>query len=190
MNKIIILAFTALLSLAAIAQTQPVYITQTASGTTTAAVCFASSPLQQIRLVSAIATSDLAGSTLCFRTGVTPHTAAYTNGATTKSFGVASTNGFSVGDWILIETAAGLWTNGIITGFTTNTNVICQMNLIATVPGDQIYNLSAATSLPIGATTATYGSEAIYVGNRGRPVFVYANGTSSITLNGITARYE
>jgi len=78
MDKIITLAFTALLSLAATAQTVPSYTTQTASGTTTAAVCFASSPLQQIRLVSAIATSDLAGSTLCFRTGVTPHTAAYT----------------------------------------------------------------------------------------------------------------
>ena len=111
MNKTIaIIGLVAGIALAAFAQAQPAYTiptykTLSATGTTTATVYFAESPYQQVRVVSAFATSDQSTADLKFYTGTTPMTVAYTNAAGTQ-VGVAATNGFAVGDQVMIETKA------------------------------------------------------------------------------------
>lgn len=168
----------------------PTYTTLNASGTTTATVYFATSPFMQVRVVTAIASSDLATANLTFRTGVTPLTIIKTNAAGT-TIDVAMTNGFSAGDWVLVETAAGVITNSSIASFTGATNIVFSQNVCATVPGDQIYKLSSPVTLLVGAVTnKTYTGDMIYVGNRGRPVVVKVNATSVSSLDAITARYE
>ena len=94
----------------------PTYVTKTASGTTTAAVYFATSPYQQARIVGAIASSDLSGANMTFRTGSTPLSIIKTNAAGT-TIDVGATNGFAAGDWVVVETAAGVMTNGVIASF-------------------------------------------------------------------------
>lgn len=179
----------AVLMLGVAAWAQPVYETKTASGTTTSVCYFATSPFQQARVVQAIATSDLATSVLTFKSGTTPMTCAYTN-PVDVNFGVAATNGFFVGDFVIVETAAGAITNAQITGFTKATNMIFKDKIMATVPGDMVYRLGAATTLPVGAATKVYSGEAIFVGNRGRPIMVKVDGTSACSLDAISARYE
>ena len=171
------------------ATTIPTYTTLNASGSTTATVYFAESPYQQVRVVSAMETSDLSTSVVSFLTGVTPMTVAYTNAAGTW-VGVAATNGFTVGTWCLIETKAGVITNGMIASFGAATNIVFAQNVCATTPGDQIYSLSAPVKLAVGAAAKAYTGDMIYVGNRGRPVMVFINGTSACSLDAITARYE
>ncbi|MCX6915756.1 MAG: hypothetical protein NT167_22375 [Verrucomicrobia bacterium] len=190
-SKFGIAGMLALLCIPALGQPNvPTYTTLNASGTTTATVYFATSPFMQVRVVTAIASSDLATANLTLRTGVTPLTIIKTNTAGT-TIDVAATNGFATGDWVLVETAAGVLTNGTIASFTGATNIVFGGNVCATVPGDQIYRLSSPVTLSVGAVTnKTYTGDMIYVGNRGRPVVVKINGTSGCTLDAITARYE
>jgi hypothetical protein len=170
--------------------TAPTFVTQTASGTTTSVTFFATSPLAQIRIVGAIASSDLASANLTFKSGTTPVTCAYTNGSSTW-FGVVATNGFAIGDFVLVETKAGVMTNAQITGFTLATNIIFADKIMATVPGDQLYKLGTATTLWCGVqTNRNFQGEALFVGQRGRPVQVIVNGTSACSLDSVTARYE
>ena len=190
MKTILTIAALAIgLSISALAQTVPTYTTLTASGSTTAVVYFATSPFQQVRIVNAFATSDLSTGKMTFYTGVTPMTVAYTNAAGT-SVGVAATNGFTAGTWVLIETAAGVITNGIIASFGSSTNIVLGQAVCATKPGDQIYTLSSPVTLAVGAASVTFTGDALYVGNRGRPVMVRVNGTSACSLDTITGRYE
>jgi hypothetical protein len=188
-NLILAAALAIGLSIPARAQTVPTYSTLTASGTTTAVVYFATSPFQQVRIVNAFATSDLSSGQMSFQSGVTPMTVAYTNAAGTQ-VGVAATNGFTVGTWCLIETKAGVTTNGIVASFGAATNIVFAQNVCATVPGDQIYSLSSPVAMTVGAASVTWSGDALYVGNRGRPVMVRVNGTSACSLDTITGRYE
>jgi hypothetical protein len=168
----------------------PTYATLNASGTTTAVVHFATSPQQQIRIVGAIASSDLAGANIILSGGTTAATCAYTNPIGT-SFGVSRTNGFAVGDFVLIEKASGAMTNGQITAFGAATNIVLGQNIFATQPGDQLYKLDTPVSLWCGVqTNRNFQGEALFVGQRGRPVRVLVNGTSACSLDSVTARYE
>lgn len=170
--------------------TVPTFVTQTASGTTTSVTYFATSPLQQVRIVGAIASSDLATANLMFKTGTTPLSITKSNALGT-TIDVSYTNGFAVGDFVLLEKANGVMTNAQIASFTGSTNITFGYNIPQTLVGDQIYKLGAATKLLVGATTnKNYQGEAIFVGQKGRPVQVYVDGTSACSLDSITARYE
>jgi hypothetical protein len=104
---------------------------------------------------------------------------------------VAYTNGFAVGDIVLLEKQTGVITNAQIASFTGATNIVFTYNIPQTLAGDQIYKLGAATTLWVGVqTNRNFQGEAIFVGNRGRPVQVLVNGTSACSLDSITARYE
>lgn len=170
--------------------TVPTFVTQTASGTSTSVTYFATSPLQQIRIVGAIASSDLAAANITFKTGTTPLSITKSNALGT-TIDVSYTNGFAIGDHVLIEKASGVITNAQITAFTGATNITFNYNIPQTLVGDQIYKLGTATTLWCGVqTNRNYQGEAIFVGNRGRPVQVIVNGTSACSLDAITARYE
>ena len=168
----------------------PVFVTQTASGTSTAVTFFATSPTMQTRVVGAIASSDLAASVITFKAGTTPLTMTKTNVAGT-TIDVAATNGFTVADFVIVETKSGSLTNAQIASFTGATNIVFTDKVMATVPGDQIYKLGTATTLPVGSTSGkNYQGEALFVGQRGRPVQVIVNGTSACSLDSVTAHYE
>jgi len=168
----------------------PSFVTQTASGTTTAITFFATSPTLQMRVVGAIASSDLAGSVITFKSGTTPLTITKTNAAGT-TIGVAATNGFTVADFVIVETKSGLLTNAQIASFTGATNIVFTDKIMATVPGDQLYKLGTAATLPVGATAGkNYQGAALFVGQRGRPVQVTVNGTTNCSLDSVTGCYE
>jgi hypothetical protein len=190
MKKLLTVIGAAIIALHGFAQV-PTYTTLHASGRSTSVVLFASSPGQQLRVVQAIASSDLASANLTLKTGATPLTVAYTNPAAAKQIGVSSTNGFATGDYLILETASGLVTNAQITGFGAATNITLASQVYPTVPGDQVYKLGSATTLFVGtATNRTFSSEAVFVGNRGRPVQAIVNGTSACSLDAVSARYE
>ena len=191
MQRIIsILGLAVTLALPALGQSVPAFVSYTGSGTTTAWVQCASSPMQQIRVVQAIASSDLAGANLLFSSGTVPNTITKSNALGT-TIDVAYTNGFAVGDLVILEKANGTVTNAQITAFTGATNIVFGFNIPQTQPGDQIYKMSTPVKLWVGVfTNRVYSGEAIFVGNRGRPVQVLVNGTSSSSLDAITARYE
>ena len=191
MQKIIsILGLAGTLALQALGQSVPVFVSYTGSGTTTAWVQCASSPMQQIRVVQAIASSDLAGANLLFSSGTVPNTITKSN-ALGATIDVAYTNGFAVGDLVILEKANGTVTNAQITAFAGATNIVFGFNIPQTLPGDQIYKMSTPVKLWVGVfTNRVYSGEAIFVGNRGRPVQVLVNGTSACSLDAITARYE
>jgi len=170
--------------------TAPTFVTQTASGTSTAVTYFATSPLQQIRIVGAIASSDLASANITFKTGTTPLSITKSNALGT-TIDVAYTNGFAVGDFVLLEKANGVLTNAQIASFTGSTNITFGYNIPQTLVGDQIYKLGTATTLWCGVqTNRNYQGEALFVAQRGRPVQVIVNGTSACSLDSVTARYE
>ena len=194
MNKlfsIIVAAVVVCLAMPARAQyTAPTFVTLAASGTTTSVVYFASAPAQQIRVVQTIASSDLASANLLLSTGVTPLSITKSNASGT-TIDVAYTNGFAVGDQVVLETAAGVITNQAIASFTGSTNIVFANKVPITRIGDQIYQMSTAVKLWTGVfTNRVLSGEAIYVGNKGRPVQVLLNSTSAGSLDAITARYE
>ncbi|MEN6533038.1 MAG: hypothetical protein ABFD89_05205 [Bryobacteraceae bacterium] len=168
----------------------PTYVTQSASGTTTAIVYFATSPAQQCRIVQTVASSDLASANILLSTGVTPLTITKSNALGT-TIDVAYTNGFTVGDICLIEKASGVITNMQIASFTGSTNIVFSGNIPQTLVGDQVYKLSTPVKFWVGVfTNRAMAGDAIFVGNRGRPVQVLVNGTSACSLDAITGRYE
>ena len=191
MQRIIsILGLAGTLALPALGQSVPTFVSYTGSGTTTAWVQCASSPMQQIRVVQAIASSDLAGANLLFSSGTVLNTITKSN-ALGATIDVAYTNGFAVGDLVILEKANGTVTNAQIASFTGATNITFSFNIPQTLVGDQIYKMSPPEKLWVGViTNRVFSGEAIFVGNRGRPVQVLVNGTSACSLDAITARYE
>ena len=183
-------AFAPLLGigLLAFSQSVPTYTTLPAAGTTLARVNFPTSPMQQIRIVSAVATSDLVGSVLSFYTGGTPQTISQTNVAATAVITVANTNGLAASQVLFIEGKNGITNLTISSIAYTNVTLAYNVGFIG-LPGDQVYVMSAATTLPVGATTANYQGEALFVGNRGRPVSITCNATSAVSFIA-SARYE
>lgn len=168
----------------------PSYTTLNSSGTSTSVVYFATGPDRQVRIVGAVASSDLAAARMSFTTGTTPLSITKSNAAGT-TIDVARTNGFTVGDFVLVEKATGVITNAMIASFTGATNIVFANNVPQTLVGDQIYKMSSAVTLWVGVfTNRAYMGEAVYVGNRGRPVQVIVNGTSACSLDSVTGRYE
>lgn len=194
MIKKILLVGTAVLSLASALPACAQYVPKVGnSGAATSSVLFASSPFKQIRLVSCIFTSDLATAQCAMYTGDTPMSIAYSNTAASKQFGVSATNGFTVGDFVVLEKMDGTWTNGQIASFGAATNIVCTDNLLATVPGDQIYHMRSLGSLPgqvSFAVPVNYQGEALTVSDTGRPLWLRVNGTSASKLTTATGKYE
>jgi len=169
-------------------------MTATATGSTLSTAYFPVQPLQQIRVVGAICTSDLAGSVLSLSTGVGAYTVLSNATSSATTIYIASTNGLSSGDALVLQTWGG--TNGYDTVASnpaaSNAVVITAGGFGAAVSaGDQLYKMSAATTIPVGSNgTVNYQGEALFVGNKGRPVRATLNGTSANTINSITAHYE
>lgn len=163
----------------------PSYQQATGAHATATAVYFAADPFLQARVVGVIYTTDLVGAVLTFKSGTTPYTVSATN-LNTTTLTVASTNGLTTSDSLIIQSATGSITNIAISSFPQSTNItLANIPGFNTVPGDQAYKVGTATTL--GAfTNVNYSlqGEAIFVGSRGRPVMVTLNSTAT---NRITA---
>lgn len=189
MNKILSIAVLAAgLSVGLAQQTIPQYASFTATGTTLAEIIIPAQPLQQIRVVGAVVTSDKAGSNLGFQTGNTPYVVGLSNNAGT-TVTLTYTNGLSVNTNVIVSSST---TNasGKISSLSGTTNIVLAAAVFATVPGNEVYTLSGTNTLPVGATTISYQGEALFVGNKGRPLRVTCDGTSAVTINSLTVRYE
>lgn len=168
----------------------PTYKSSHATGTTAATNIFVPSPQSQIRLVSDIATSDLATSGITYYTGTTAHyVTAGTNANSTTIF-LESTNGFGTGSLVYIQ---GATSNVVMTLSSLATNGVAIMTAaipFATTNNQEVEILSAGPTYGVGAATnKVYSSEALYVGNYGRAVVAVTTGTSACT-NDISAHYD
>jgi hypothetical protein len=196
MNKIL-LTVALVAGLCGMARSQqytvPVYVTKTATGSTLSTAYFPAEPLQQIRVVGAICTSDLAGSVLNLSAGVGAYTVLSNATSSATTIYIASTNGLSSGDALVLQTSGGTNAYDTVASNPTISNavVITASGFgVAVTAGDQIYKMSTASTIPVGSNTVNYQGEALYVGNKGRPVRATLNGTSANTINSITACYE
>jgi len=193
MKKILIIA--ASLALAAVAHAaSPTYTTLANNGNAAspASVIFKAAPQQQIRLVSCNWNSDSNTAVLSFTTGVGAYYTPITNAAADTNLYVNTTNGFTASSALVVQTPAGLVTNVTVSSLINATNVGLSAAIgLALPPNSQVFIMSSATTLPVGATTNWQGSEAVYVGSVDRPVrVVLTPALVTNRLNGVTARYE
>lgn len=167
----------------------PIYKTVSGYGNAAApaTVFFPSDPASQIRVVYVNYGSDSNAAVLNFSTGATAVDIAATNAATSSVTNlITSTNGLSVGAVIVLQhngvdypSTVVTWnsstnynpatTNGAATG---GTNVVLAAGGwgVNTSIHDDVYVMSAATPIPIGAGTNVINGTAIYVGAYGYPV--------------------
>ena len=196
-NKILIGLCAIGVALVALGQTVlPTYKSFSVTGTTNAIVVVPQSPTAQVRIISAIESSDLASSTLSLYSGGTSHYV--TTGATNTNTIVVleSTNGISTSSLLYIQgsssngvfaisavgsnyvTLSQSWLNGGTTlGFVANSNA-------------EVEVLSAGPVLSVGAANfKSYVSDGLYVGNYGRAAVAVLTGTAAAT-NNIGVHYD
>jgi hypothetical protein len=191
MKNICAVLFSAL-ALTALADS-PSYVTKSKSAAAASVeVIFPADPVLQIRVVGVIGSSDLSSSTFSFTGGGTAQiiTLANTNTAATNIV-IMATNGFAANDIIIVSSAA---TNRSMTigGFVNTTNVYLTGALgFAQTAGMDVYDMSAASTLGLGATTnKAYTGEAIYVAPRGRPMRLVVSGTSYSSVDAASVHYD
>lgn len=181
--------------LAVTASAQLSYSTKTATGATASEVIFPAADGQQIRVVGAIGDADKAVSALSFRTGTGAYVVSSSN-TTSVTITLSQTNGIAINDLLLLQTVDGTCTYlGAVTNRSASTNLLASV-AVTTVPGDQVFKLGSATALPVGAKGTNYTTsfnlqgQALYVGNRGRPLRVTLDSATTNTISSIVAAYE
>ena len=135
------------------------------------------------------ATSDLSTSKLQFYTCTNSTREA---GGTTNS-----TNGFAAAQYVVIEhLPTDTYEFGVISAVQNTNQIVLQFAPAAAVmPGDNVYLETASAYIPVGAATLTLtGTAGIYtpsVFNRPKlPLLITLTGTSSSSINAISATYQ
>lgn len=143
------------------------------------------------------ATSDLSTSKLQFYTctNSTREAGGTTNSTTTLY--VNSTNGFAAAQYVVIEhVPTDTYEFGVISAVQNTNQIVLQFAPAAAVmPGDNVYLETASAYIPVGAATLTLtGTAGIYtpsVFNRPKlPLLITLTGTSSSSINAISATYQ
>jgi hypothetical protein len=136
------------------------------------------------------ATSDKAGSIIQFYT--CGQVVSASHGSTTVSVPVNATNGFTAADIIIIRHGAtDTYERRILDTFTSATNLTTTVApSVALVPGDIIYKAVVAGTIPVGAATKELNGVGIYAGEKGKPLLLEIDGTSSCQINAVCAKYE
>jgi len=197
MRKSLTIIGVAILSTIAVLAALPTFKTTSASGTTSAVAYFVADPNSQIRVVSANLTSDLATSTLALRTGAGAYYQTITNAASSSiTNGISSTNGL-VPSSVMVLQHAGACYSSTLSLWTTNAAGAPVIVLasggwgVNASVGDDIYQMSAATTVGVGAVTNQWqNGDALYVGNYGRPVMATLTGTGACSINVLSAHYD
>jgi len=204
MKKILKLCAVACAAVVSItAWAQPSYVTTSGNGAAGVTNYFAAQPLYQARIVGAIAQSDKAGSFIQLSSGSTACTVTNPISCSTNSGGtifmVNATNGLTVGDILVLQTANG--TNaagvavgnatGVIAALATNNVTLASGGFNCTMAaGDEVFKMGTASKFPLGASLQNYQGDALFVGAKGRPIRIVIDGTSACTNISTTARYE
>ncbi len=184
----------------------PTYKTYSAgstnAGTLAYAVIGANSDNAGAPVVTAIdATSDKAGSLVQFYKVLAEEIASFTN--STVTLPVVNTNAFANSGTVLIRHLyTDTYEKRALTTSTGSTNLVLTVApLEAVAPGDIIYKVvsagSGALSLKTNSfTVANSGmscqmtGSAIYSGQKGKPLLLEVDATTTGTINGVTARFE
>jgi hypothetical protein len=185
-------AAIAMASVAVTAMAAPEYVTTSGSGTTAVTVYWPADAVRTPRIVGVIATSDKAASVLSIRKGTTAYTPVVTNLVTTSTTQwLNTTNGLAANDVVILQKASGTCYSSTVASVETNMVTLASGGFGATVAlADQIYKLSAASTIKVGSATVNFQGPAIYAGDRGRPLRVVLDGTSACSVDSATAAYE
>lgn len=191
LNKLLLAA--CLVTLTVIAAT-PSYVTKSDGGNASAGaeVIFPSDPTAQIRIVGLNWQSDSNTAVVSFTTGEGAYRATATNTSSGVTQVLNSVSGLAANDILVLE-RAGVGYAATLSSTNSGTNAVLASGGWGVAPriGDNVYKMSSATTIPVGATTNAQNGEAIYVGNWGRPVrAVLTPAAVTNRLNSVTARYE
>src|ERR1022692_169909 len=183
----------------------PMFVSTSATSTTLSQITgsnsfayFKSDFQRQIRIVNVIASSDTNTAALNFYTGTTPHPITVaTNPAAATNIVLESTIGFTPTNYVVFEPVIGTPFAAICYSTNNGTNlVLVAAPSSALAVGDQVYVLSSPTQLPCvsgslnGGTNVAYSSDALFVGNYGRPVLVRLNGSTTNWISTASAHYD
>jgi len=192
LKKVIIVgAVCAVIAAAAIAAL-PTFLSKAATGSTVARAIFPQDPTSQIRVVSAISSSDLSSSTLKFYSGGTATYTVATNATSSTNLYVASTNGFALNNVVYVQ-GTGSNVVATVTSLVSSTNVGLSAAIGANVGLNCEVEIlgSALPTLAVGATTnKTFASDGLVVGNYGRALVVEQTGTGYSSLDSVTVHYD
>jgi hypothetical protein len=188
MKKIILISSLCAVALVAVAEN---YFTKSASGSTSCQVNFPAIAGSQGRIAGVVATSDKAASVLSMRSGVAAYSPTVAAALTATNIAINATNGLALNDLVIIQQPDGTMTNLTVYNVTSYTNLNLTTAIgVAVTTSSTIYKLGAATTVKVGATTAVYSSDALYAGNRGRPIRVVLDGTSACSLDSVTVKQD
>jgi len=172
----------------------PTYTTLSNNGNASAgaAVIFPAISGLQIRIVSANWNSDSNTATLSWTYGTTAAYITSSNATSDTNLVLNATNGFSSSCTVVVQTPAGLVTNATVNSISSNSVGLSAAIGLALPANTEVFLMSSATTIPIGATTNAANGEAIYVsGLPGRPVrAVLSPALVTNKLNAVVARYE
>lgn len=112
----------------------------------------------------------------------------------TVTLSVDRTNGFASGDVIIIRHAqTENYEKRILTTMAASTNLVTTVApLESVIPGDIIYRCTATgqPQILVGAATLALGpGQFVYVGQKGKPLLVEANGAAAVTLRAVGGVY-
>ena len=183
----------------------PTFATFSGSGTTAATVIIPQRPTSQVRVVSVIASSDLASSTIDLYSGTTARYVVATNLSTSATTMVLdSTNGLASNAVIYVQSAISNTVATITAVTATNiwagTGTITNVGAIVTLSGAlgvlqavnaEVEVLGNHVALGLGASSyKQYGSDGLYVGNYGRAVYITTTATNACAFNAVTVHFD
>ena len=205
-NKIPIIVAAGLLALSAWAASNLQTFSGVGNNTLPDTVIIPAIPTAQTSIVSVWYTGDTNNQTINFSTGAGAYYQTVTNAATSSITNfVNSTNGLVANSVMVLQHAGVCYTNTLasygnnsatngVTGVVTNA---CFLVLgtggwgVASAVLDDVYQMSAETSLYVGAGTNALNGVAVFVGNQGRPVMVRMS-PALVTnrLSSVTAKFD
>ena len=185
----------------------PVYQTLSATGNAAApsTVYFTAIPNQQVRIVSVSYQADTNNAGLQIQAGSTAYYQTATNATSTSvTNGINSTNGLLAGSTLILDQGGlpysatlasyGAWPGTNSLGVVTNAYYIVLgangWNTAAN-SGSSIYQMSAPATVPVGNTTNSLFSNALYAAPPGRPLTVTLTpALQTNRLNAVSGRYQ
>lgn len=173
------------------------YVTKTAAGTTAANAVFAAETSSTIQLLSYTLTTDLPTTGgVRFYGGTERYTMISNATANASNFVCAAIANAAAGDVIVFQSAStkSNYVGSIIAvGGTTNIMMAGNVsNSVALVIGDSIYRMALITTnlFKPGTNSVMRDGPAIFSSRLRTPLLVRGIGTSAVTLDSVTVRYN
>jgi hypothetical protein len=192
LNKILLTVGITGAALSLQAQTSyPHFVTYNHTGTTAADILIPNAPQSQIRIVSAIESSDLATAGLSLYSGITASSTAIGTVTNGTNLILLSVTGFTIPGYVSVHIPG--YTNITLgAASVSGTNITMSNTMPFTVPaGIEVESLQAVPQiLSCGVSTnKTFVSDGLFVGQPGLDVWAHLTGTSACT-NYITAHLD